>query len=101
MNSDWPVKKDENVVARKIHDKYFLVNITDNYSHDKCVIYEVNEIGYFIWNKINGKKTREDLARLLQLEINDNVDYHLIYHDVVEFLDKLKNKGFITINNLR
>ena len=32
------IKKNENVVARKVHGSSFLIDISDNYSGDKCAI---------------------------------------------------------------
>jgi hypothetical protein len=57
MNRECLYTKNENIVARQIHDTYFLINIADNYAHDKCILYQVNEIGYFIWSNIHGKET--------------------------------------------
>lgn len=48
------IRKRENIVARVIHDSYFLIDIKQNYLDDKARIYEVNEIGYYIWKQYNG-----------------------------------------------
>lgn len=100
MNNKGLFKKNENIVARKIHDTYFLINITDKYARDKCVLYQINEIGFFIWNNIDGKKSSNDLASLIKFVIKDDVDYQSILCDVGEFLSELNNKGFIKEINL-
>ena len=88
-------EKNENIVARKIHDTFFLINITDKYENDKCILYQINEIGFFIWNNIDGKNSSNDLADLIKSAINDEVDYQTILSDVSEFLSELNNNGFI------
>lgn len=88
-------KKNDNIVARKIHDTYFLIDITDNYVHDTCVLYQINEVGFFIWNYINEKETSDELAIRLKNAIKDNIDYQIIRNDVNEFFCQLKIKGFI------
>ena len=47
------MRKNESIVARKIHDTYFLIDTKENYSDEKCRLYEINEIGYFLWNNIS------------------------------------------------
>jgi len=89
------INKRENVVARKIHDTFFLIDITDNYSDDKCVLYEINESGMFIWNSIDRKKTIDEIAALLKVAIIDDIDYQIIYDDVVDFVNALKAKQFV------
>lgn len=95
MNSKGLFEKNENIVARKIHDTFFLINITDKYENDKCILYQINEIGFFIWNNIDGKNSSDDLADLIKSAINDEVDYQTILSDVSEFLSELNNNGFI------
>ena len=90
-------KKNDNVVARKIHGSYFLINITDNYSGDKCAIYEINETGIFIWNNIDGIRTVDDLARLLKEAIVDDIDYEVIYDDVTEFINTLIARHYVEV----
>lgn len=91
------IKKNENIVARKIHGASFLINISDNYSGDKCAIYEINETGMFIWNSINGIRTVEQLAMLLKKEIIDDVDYQIIHDDIAEFIFALAARHFVEV----
>lgn len=60
-----------------------------------CIHYQINEIGFFIWNNIDGKNSSNDLADLIKSAINDEVDYQTILSDVSEFLSELNNNGFI------
>lgn len=52
------IKKNPNIVARKIHGSSFLIDISDNYSGDKCALYEINETGMFIWSNIDRETKR-------------------------------------------
>lgn len=49
------INRKDNIVCRKIHGSYFLIDISDNYSGDKCSLYEVNQTGMFIWNNIESE----------------------------------------------
>lgn len=89
------IQTNKNIVARKVHDSYFLIDITDNYTSDKCVLFQIDEIGYFIWNNINGKNTSNDLAKLLKSSVSDDIMYQTILCDVIEFLCELNKKGLI------
>lgn len=91
------IKKNENIVARKVHGSSFLIDISDNYSGDKCALYEINETGMFIWNNINGSRTIEDLATLLKKAIIDDVDYQILHDDVAEFLETLVSRHFVEV----
>ena len=65
----------KNAIARKIYNSYFLIDITDNYSGDRCALYEVNETGMFLWENLSTKKTADELAALLKEAIVDDVAY--------------------------
>lgn len=90
-------KKNDNIVARKIHDSFFLIDISDNYSNNKCALFEINETGMFIWNNINGSRTVEELVTLLKDAIIDDVDYQVLFDDVVDFTDTLTTKRFVEV----
>lgn len=91
------ITRKENIVARTIHGSFFLIDISDNYSGDKCSIYEVNQTGMFIWNNINGSRSIEELAELLQKEIVEDIDFKILYNDVYEFVSILMEKQFLEV----
>lgn len=91
------VSKKENIIARTIHDSFFLIDITDNYSGDKCSLYEINQTGMFIWNNIDGSRSIQDLAELLQAAITDDIDIELLRQDVSEFVSELLEKHFLEL----
>lgn len=88
-------RRSDDVVMRKIHDSFFLIDITDNYSGDKCALYEINETGAFIWEHINSQRDVDELAKLLQTEIVDEIDYKILYDDIMEFINVLKRMSFL------
>lgn len=90
------IVKCKNIVARKIHDSFFLVDITEKYSDDKCSIYELNQTGMFIWNNINDGCSVDSLATALHSIIIDDVDYSIIFKDVQDYIRILKNNGFVS-----
>ena len=91
------ITKNENVVARKIHGSYFLIDISDNYFNDKCALYEINETGFFIWNSINGARSVEDLVELLRNAIIGDIDIQILHDDVIDFVDALTLKNFLEV----
>ena len=89
------MKKRDDIVLRDIHGTYFLIDITDAYSEDRCVIFELNDIGKFIWENINTDVTEDIIARNLEKAIVDDVDYMILLNDVKEFIQVLRNQNFI------
>lgn len=96
------LKRNANIVKRKIHDTYFLIDITQNYLEDTCSLYEINEIGAFIWDQINESNTINDIAmNLYQVIQDDSIEWNDIINDVKEYIDLLKNEKFVVENNGR
>ncbi|OUP74009.1 hypothetical protein B5F08_12440 [Anaeromassilibacillus sp. An172] len=91
------INRKDNIVCRKIHGSYFLIDISDNYSGDKCSLYEVNQTGMFIWNNIDGNKTIFDLSQLLKDAIIDDIDIEILHNDVSEFVSTLIQKNFLEV----
>lgn len=91
------IAKKENIVARTIHGSFFLIDISDNYSGDKCSLYEINQTGMFIWNKIDGSLSIRELAESLQSAIRDDIDFEILHKDVSEFISSLIEKQFLEV----
>lgn len=91
------VKKKDNIVARSVHGTSFLIDISDKYSGDKCAIYEINKTGMFLWNHIDGIRSVEALSLLLQAAIVDDVDYEIIYNDVMAFINFIILENFVEV----
>lgn len=91
------IKKNSKIVARKIHGSYFLVDISDNYSGDRCSIYEINETGMFIWNHIDDAGDIEGLTAALNNALITPVDHNLLRKDITEFVSVLESKNFVEV----
>lgn len=89
------IQKNKNIVGRKIHGSFFLIDIADHYTGDKCALYEINQTGQFLWNQIDGSRSTEDLVCLLKAAIVDEVDEQILYTDVSEFINVLLAKQFV------
>ena len=89
------IKKSNNVISRRIHGSIFLIDITDNYMGNKCALYEINETGLFVWENIDGIHNVAEIAKSLKAAIQDDVDYEVIYDDVLSFVDTLISKCFV------
>ena len=87
--------RNDDIVLRKIADKSYLINIKDNYNGDMCKLYEINEIGDFIWNQLNNPNTLENIVDKLYKLTSSHIDYTTIYNDVEDFIYVLINLKFI------
>ena len=57
-------RRNENFVFRKIEDETILVPIKNNVGDMGC-IYNLNAVGAFIWEQLDGSKTLNDIAQLV------------------------------------
>lgn len=89
------IKRNEDIVARKIHDTFFLINIKQNYLDDKCTLYEINELGYFIWNALAITDKIEVIVNMINNEIDEPVEKSIIENDVRTFFDVLSVEGYV------
>lgn len=87
--------KNDSVVIRTIHGSIFLIDISDNYSGDKCSLYEINETGKFLWDNIDENGTIDRLAGALQDAIIDEVPRDVLVADVAEYIGDLIDKKFV------
>lgn len=88
--------KNDSVVLRTIHGSIFLIDISDNYSGDKCSLYEINETGRFLWDAVAQNRTIDELVGALQNAIIDEVSRDVLLNDVTEYINDLIGKRFIS-----
>lgn len=93
--------KNKNIVLRDIHDSFFLIDITQNYLNDICNLYEINEIGVFIWNALESANSIKEIVDLLLQNIVDDVNYDEVYDDVEMYIKLLINSSFVEEHNGR
>lgn len=89
------IVKNDDVVIRMIHGSIFLIDISDNYSGDKCALYEINETGKFLWDNIDVNGTIDSLVSALQTAIIDEVPHDVLVADVTEYIGDLIDKEFV------
>ena len=61
---DQVFQKNENFAFRQIDDETILVPIKDNVG-DMGSIYNLNEVGAFIWEHLNGKSSLADIKHMI------------------------------------
>lgn len=95
------IKRNENVILRNIHGCAFLINIKQNYLDDKCRLYEINELGEFIWNNTIEEIDIDMLAQKICEVINEDIKKEIVLKDVKEFIYMLELEGFMEVNSGR
>lgn len=94
-------RKNPEIVRRKIHDSYFLIDITQNYLNDSCMLYEINEIGNFIWEQLEQRNNIEVIADKLFECLGNDVCREEVLKDIKEFIEILCQEGFMEVCNGR
>ena len=86
-------RRNDNFVFRKIGDEMILVPIKDNVG-DMGYIYNLNELGAFIWQHLDGKDRLLDIKNSILEEFDASAQQ--AEKDVCEFVDDLKEIGAIS-----
>ena len=89
---DTVLKKSENVVFRKIEDEYILVPMVAS-AADVESIFNLNETDAAVWEKIDGKRTLQEIIDELSREYDAEAEK--IKAEVLEFIHDTKNAGII------
>jgi hypothetical protein len=87
MNINTLMKRSENIVFRKIEDLYVLLPMSAS-AEGMEYLYNMNEIGSMIWEKIDGTKTFDDILGELVLEY-DGIE-ETIEQEAADFINDLK-----------
>jgi hypothetical protein len=85
------LKKNENVVFRKIAGESILVPVASSVA-DLTAIFSLNETGAFIWEKIDGRTPLADILELLKAEYEDQGS---LAADADAFVAELLEAGLI------
>lgn len=94
------IRRKEYIVERTIHDSIYLINIKQNYLNDKCCLYEINEMGSFIWNRISKGTSIDSIMKAIMSEIDvEGVNFEEISNDVRNYVDLLVKEGFLEVYN--
>ena len=84
--------KDPSIVSRKIADEFILVPIRHK-TEDVNSIYTLNEVGGFIWEQIDGKKSNQEVCK--KLVEHFEVSPEKAETDLVEFIKQLVKVGAV------
>ena len=84
---DRVLRKNENFVFRQIDDETILVPIKDNVG-DMGAIYNLNEVGAYVWEHLDGEKTLFDIKNMMAGEFE--VSFEDAECDLVEFVNQLE-----------
>jgi methyltransferase-like protein len=85
MNKSY--KRNEDFVYRKIENETILVPIKNNVGDMGC-IYNLNEVGAFVWENLDGEKTLDDLKDMVTEEFDVSVND--TETDLYEFINDLE-----------
>ena len=80
-------QRDENFVYRKIESETILVPIRDNVGDMSC-IYNLNKVGAFVWERLDGNRTLSEVIDLIIEEFD--VTAQEVESDVHEFVGELQ-----------
>lgn len=95
------ITKNKNIVKRNIHDSFFLIDITQNYLDEVCSIYELNEMGSYIWDLLDSNNTIEDIAKKILDILIDDIEPEVIHADVSQFIEQMASERFVEITDGR
>jgi methyltransferase-like protein len=87
MDLKMQYKRNENFVYRKIENETILVPIKNNVGDMSC-IYNLNEVGAFIWDHLDGEKTVNDILNMVADEFDITAQDAEI--DVCDYICDLK-----------
>jgi hypothetical protein len=76
----------KSIVTTRTGNEYVLVPVANNIA-DMNSMYTLNETGAFIWERINGEKSVEDIINEMVNEYE--VDYDTASNDVFSFIDDM------------
>jgi dGTP triphosphohydrolase len=94
MNIDSILKRREDIIFRKIEDAYVLMPMTAS-AEEVEYLFNLNEIGSAIWEKMDGRKTIQDILNELFSEYEG--DRKTIEAEAIEFINDLKEAKLIEV----
>jgi hypothetical protein len=83
---------DGKVVTRRIANETVIVPMTANVA-DLDSVYTLNEVGSFVWERLDGKQTAQAIAEMVAAEFDVALDQAV--RDVDELLTALEAKGLV------
>lgn len=87
MHNNKPIAN-QMIVLREDFDDWAIL-----FDPDTAEGYTINPVGVFIWKKLDGKHTIDDIVKLLKENCEDIPDLQQLAEDVKEFIGDLVNRG--------
>ena len=89
VNLEQRYRRNENFVYRKIENETILVPIKNNVGDMSC-IYNLNEVGAFIWDHLDGEKTLNDILNMVadEFDVSDQ-DAEIDLQDYISDLNEI------------
>ena len=85
-NLDQRYKRNKDFIYRKIENETILVPIKNNVGDMGC-IYNLNEVGAFVWEHLDGEKTLDDLKNMVTQKFD--VSDQEAEEDLIQFVGDL------------
>ncbi len=86
-------RQDDSIVSRRIEDEVILVPIRQNVA-DLDSIYTLSEVGAYIWEQVDGRRTTAEILPLIVEEFETTEEE--AQKDLTEFMQQLSAIGAIT-----
>lgn len=90
VSGDKVLMKKDQVVIREEFDDWALL-----FDPDTGVICGVNPVGVQVWKMIDGKRTVQDISRMVRDSFPDAPD--TVEDDVTAFMKEITGKGYATV----
>jgi hypothetical protein len=91
-------RKNESFVYRRIQHEKILIPVKDNVG-DMDSLYNLNEVGAFIWERLDGEKTLRDIRTMITEAFE--VSSEEAQEDLYEFVRQLKEiDAILEVRNL-
>ncbi len=87
LNLNHIPQRSPGIIARRTGDEYVLVPVTDNIA-DMTSMYTLNETAAFVWDRIDGSATVEEIATALADEYGEDIE--TTRRDVVACIEDLE-----------
>ncbi|MCB0231835.1 MAG: PqqD family protein [Anaerolineae bacterium] len=87
---DSVVSKDPSqIISRKVDDEALIIHLTSG------SYYSLNAVGTRVWDSIDGTRTAEDVAKIIQSEYD--AEFELIETEVMSLLTDLVEEGLVQV----
>lgn len=83
----------KDLVARKIEGEFIVVPLDSGLGDLEGALFSINEIGWEIWKKLDGKRTLEDVVK--DLAVQFDASFEVIEGDVFAFVDELVKRKIL------